>query len=240
MREKAHGNNKAQAMANQSRRDPPRWGDASGDDSGWWKSIPARSPEAQAGLAKVFHVWVRAYLVSLEANARVPGVDGDGTRRVLETMDTAENRDANGYIKMGAVVESFAQCLGDVVYHALCLLNWAGHVCAHSTLENMGYSITAAVVAYRSGRSARRKEVDATRKRDACILFEENKVQLRTFVMQLKCGGNFSPLKPTPLTQADLQQCAEAADCGAVTILYGRIIAYLKFLHGCRNNVFSE
>eukprot|EP00892_Ulva_mutabilis_P008519 jgi/Ulvmu1/6039/UM027_0015.1 len=123
MRENAHGNSKAQAMENQSRRDPLRWGDASGDDNGWWKSIPARSPEGQAGLAKIFHVWVRAYLASLEANARLLGVDGDGSRQVPGTLDTAENRETNGNIKMGAVVESFAQCPGDVVYHALCLLN---------------------------------------------------------------------------------------------------------------------
>ena len=77
-------------------------------------------------------------------------------------------------------------------------------------------------------------------KRDACLLFQEHPVPLRTFVMQLKSVGKFSPMKPRPLQDADLKHCAESAKCGSVTMLYGRLISYIKHLHGVRNTVFPE
>ena len=58
--------------------------------------------------------------------------------------------------------------------------------------------------------------------------------------MQLKSAGSFSPMKPTPLQDADLKHCAESAQCGSITVLYGRLIAYIKHLHGVRNTVFPE
>ena len=72
------------------------------------------------------------------------------------------------------------------------------------------------------------------------MVFRENPVAMRTFVMQLKASGSFSPMKPTPLQDADLKNCAESAQCGSVTMLYGRLIAYIKHLHGVRNVVFPE
>lgn len=58
--------------------------------------------------------------------------------------------------------------------------------------------------------------------------------------MHLKATSSFSPLKPTPLQDADLRHCAGEAQCGAVTVLYGRIIACLKHLHGTRNPAIAE
>lgn len=58
--------------------------------------------------------------------------------------------------------------------------------------------------------------------------------------MDIKAAGGFTKSKPTPLGDADLRVCAEAAQCGPVTELVGRVIAYLKQLHGCRNTVFPE
>ena len=66
----------------------------------------------QVGMARVFHLWVRAYLCSLEANAGVAGVEGAGCRDILSTLKAFANLDSNGRVKMGAVVESFAACPG--------------------------------------------------------------------------------------------------------------------------------
>ena len=77
-------------------------------------------------------------------------------------------------------------------------------------------------------------------KREACLLFQEHPVALRTFVMQLKSAGNFTPMKPTPLQDADLKHCPESAQSGSVTVLCGRLISYIKHLHGVRNTVFPE
>lgn len=162
MRVLAHGWSKAKVVANAVHREAPRWHDPSGDDSGWWRTIPARSAEGQVSIAKVFHTWVRAYLVSLKTNADDPGADGDACREVLEELQSAGNKDSEGRIRMAAVVESFARCPGDVVYHALCLLNWAGHMCARSTLDTYQYAVTAVVTAYWSAMSARRRVEDAT------------------------------------------------------------------------------
>lgn len=72
-------------------------------------------------------------------------------------------------------------------------------------------------------------------RRDECLLFVVRRTEVAKFVMQLKAHGGFCPLKPTPLQEADLRHCAEEAQCGAVTVLYGRLIAFLKHLHGVRN-----
>ena len=111
-------------------------------------------------MARVFHLWVRAYLCSLEANAGVAGVEGAGCRDILSTLKAFANLDSNGHVKMGAVVESFAACPGDVFNHTLCLLNWAGHLCAYNTLNSFNYSITSAVLGYWAGRSRRVKVAD--------------------------------------------------------------------------------
>lgn len=41
------------------------------------------------------------------------------------------------------------------------------------------------------------------------------------------------------LQEAYLRHCAEMAPCGGVTLLYGRLNAYMKHLHRVRNPVFS-
>lgn len=78
------------------------------------------------------------------------------------------------------------------------------------------------------------------KKERQCLLFSVHRVQVRRFVMQVKASGSCSPLKPTPMQEADLRHCSESARCGGVTVLYGRIIAYMKHLHGVRNTVFPE
>lgn len=56
--------------------------------------------------------------------------------------------------------------------------------------------------------------------------------------MALRASGAANILKPKPLQPAELQKCAEAADCGSITIMYGRIVTFIKMLNGPRNPVF--
>ena len=154
MADEVRGYGKAISMANAAHRAAPRWSDpATGDDWEWWKTLPSRTETGQVGMAKVLHLWVRAYQCSLEANAGVVGVDSAGCRDILAAMKAAANLDSNGHVKMGPGVESFAACPGDVFYHTLCLLNWAGHLCAYGTLNSFNYAITSAVLGYWAGRS---------------------------------------------------------------------------------------
>ena len=155
------GYGKAISMGNAAHRAAPRWSDpATGDDREWWKTLPSRTETGQVGMAKVFHLWVRAYLCSLEANTGVGGVDGAGCRDILSATKAPANLDSNGHVNMGAVVDSFAACPGDVCYHTLCLLNWAGHLCAYGTLNSFNYAITSAALGYWAGRSQRVKVPD--------------------------------------------------------------------------------
>ena len=134
------GDPKTIAMGNVAHRAAPRWVDqATRDDTEWWHSTPSRTTAGQEAVARVFHTWVRAYVVALEANAQVSGEGGKGYREVLGALKTPHNIDSNGRVKTGAVMESFASCPGDVVYHTLCLLNWSGHLCAIGTLNTYNY-----------------------------------------------------------------------------------------------------
>ena len=182
------GDPKAVAMGNVAHRAAPRWSDpATGDDTEWWHSIPSRTATGKEAVARVFHTWVRAYVVALEANARVSGDDGKGCREIMGALKAPHNRDSNGFVKMGAVIESFASCPGDVVFHTLCLLNWSGHVCANGTINTLNYAITCAVLAYWAGRSRRYKDagfqVRRSPGRAACV----NVVFLCTCILPPRC-----------------------------------------------------
>lgn len=72
----------------------------------------------------------------------------------------------------------------------------------------------------------------------ASHLFHFFKGQVRLYVMALKANGALNTLKPKPMQAAEIRSCAEATNCGAITIIYGRVTAYLKMLAGPRNPVF--
>lgn len=176
MRTEAQGWGPAIAVANAYRREPPRWYDADGGDTNWWHSLPTRTEGAKIALARVMHTWTRAYLVALKSNADCEGEAGAGSREVWSELTADGNLDAQGRIKMGAVIASFEHCPGDVVYHTLCLLNWAGHVNAYNTLNSFSYAMTVAVFAYWSDQSRRRKDDDVAVRAPGCssiTCFEE-------------------------------------------------------------------
>lgn len=164
MAQDVSGNPKANASSNAPYRPARRW-EKNGDDSQWWRGIPSRTEEGQKNIAKMFHTFVRAYLVALESNAAVPGVDGVGSKKALDKLKAAENLDAGGKLKMGAVIRSFSDCPGDVMYHTLCLLNWAGHAASYSTVNAYNYAVTSAVTVYWAARNAREMLEDA----EVCI-----------------------------------------------------------------------
>lgn len=56
--------------------------------------------------------------------------------------------------------------------------------------------------------------------------------------MALKANGAINTLKPKPMQASELRSCAEATNCGAMTIMYGRVTAFIKMLSGARNPVF--
>lgn len=61
----------------------------------------------------------------------------------------------------------------------------------------------------------------------------------RHLLMFIKTTGVNTAEKPTPMQEADVMRCVEAAQSPYVTNMYGRIIAFLKSLVGCRNPVFA-
>lgn len=72
----------------------------------------------------------------------------------------------------------------------------------------------------------------------ASHLFHVFKMHVRLYVMALKANGALNTLKPKPMQAAEIRSCAEATNCGAITIMYGRVTAYMKMLAGPRNPVF--
>ena len=76
-----------------------------------------------------------------------------------------------------------------------------------------------------------------TRKAE-CQLFQIFRSQVRLYIMKLRAAGACNVLKPKPLQPAELRRCAAAANCGAITIMYGRLLAFIKMLNGPRNPVF--
>lgn len=71
------------------------------------------------------------------------------------------------------------------------------------------------------------------------LLFDRFKPFYAHFVMRMKAHGGFTTRKPSPIQQCEVKRCAEAAQSGSITMLYARIVAYIKWLHGCRNPVFA-
>lgn len=59
------------------------------------------------------------------------------------------------------------------------------------------------------------------------------------FVMRMRASGGVTVVKPKPLQQSEIRRCAEMAQSGSVTMVYARVVAYIKWLNGCRNPVFA-
>lgn len=74
--------------------------------------------------------------------------------------------------------------------------------------------------------------------REASHLFRAFRLQVRLYIMALKANGALNALKPKPMQAAEIRRCAEATNCGSITIMYGRVAAFLKMLSGARNPVF--
>lgn len=71
------------------------------------------------------------------------------------------------------------------------------------------------------------------------LLFERYQPFYAHFVMRMRASGGCTVVKPKPLQQSEVQRCAEMAQSGSIDMLYARVVAYIKWLNGCRNPVFA-
>eukprot|EP00892_Ulva_mutabilis_P008510 jgi/Ulvmu1/6030/UM027_0004.1 len=183
-------------------------------------------------------VRIRHEAAERRAAMRTPVGRGAQARRTIATLRAPQNRDTYGRPTLGAIIETFADCTGSMFFKTLCLLNWAGHLGAFKTLMTYKFAhVQATSLFWGTQAEGDVAKEDSMAKTD---LYKRHKVYLRSFAMQLKAAGGLTPVKPTPLQEADLRCCSESAQCGSVTTLYGKVIAYIKFLHGVRNTSMCD
>ena len=88
--DEVRGFGKALSISSVAHRAAPRWSDpVTRDDREWWKYLPIRTESGRLRMAKLLHLWSRAYLCPvcvLWRPTRVPGEDGQGCRDILAGM----------------------------------------------------------------------------------------------------------------------------------------------------------
>lgn len=77
-------------------------------------------------------------------------------------------------------------------------------------------------------------------RQEGCDLPKALAFAFREIALELQSSGAATTRKPCPMQKSDIKKISEAATSGSTSVQYGRLIAFTKFLQGCRNPVFGE
>lgn len=205
--------------------------------------IPGRLRKQQHVINKVFLTFVTAYLFAVQSMAQLPQTKKNATD-ILAHLDNPEHRTepddkGNTTPKMSAIITSFSICGGEIFMATLQALRWAGHLRKLSTLLHFRFALETVVDCYYAHETRYEAEPPGLIPIAKTQLFQRCKIAFRHFVVSLKVTGGNTTSKPTPIMEGDIKKCAEMAQAGGITPMYGVVISMIKFICGCRNPVFA-
>lgn len=164
-RDNVHGDRREQAASNQRVFSDVKWTDS---PHGWWRCLEGRSEHSRRESAKRFLLFARAYVVAVES-----GLDNTTDAGLRETCEQIKarldgSRDADGFVRVDAVIASFSMCSRLLFRDTMCLLRWAGHALCAGSLKRYHASMIVVTDAYWSHAQNSTRSSDAEVRPGSC------------------------------------------------------------------------